>query len=184
MSGNRFGVELVHNPHPPPRDCDGMQDVIRKLRTHDWPFNDGLSVVEIRAFERRMGCELPPEVRALYADHDGVGEHGDHRLFHLMPHESAVEFNAMKEQNSLAFCGEDIFDVEGDDPARVFWTDFNSNYAGVLISGPDAGGVFILDHDDPRLAVRFGSVRSFLEALAGAAGSDRCWNDLPTDRDD
>lgn len=161
-----------------------MEDIIRKLRAMDWPFNDGLSDADIRAFERRIGCKLPPELRALYSDHDGVEEHGDHRLFHLMPHESAVEFNAMKEQNSIAFCGEDIFDVEGDDPARVFWTDFNSNYAGVLLSGPDAGSVFIFDHDDPRLAVRYDSVRSFLKALADAAGADRIWYDLPTDRDD
>jgi hypothetical protein len=159
-----------------------MQDIIRKLRAQDWPFNDGLSDPEIRAFERRIGCRLPPEVRALYADHDGVEEHGDHRLFHLMPHESAVEFNAMKGPNSITFCGEDVFDVDGDDPARVFWTDFNSNYAGVIVSGPDAGSVFIFDHDDPRLAVRYDSVRSFLEALSNAAGTGRDWHDLPTDR--
>jgi hypothetical protein len=161
-----------------------VQDIIRKLRSQDLPFNDGLTESELRAFERRMGCKFPPEVRALYADHDGVDEHGDHRLFHLMPHESAVEFNAMKEQNSIAFCGEDLFDVAGDDSARVFWTDFNSNYAGVFVSGPNAGSVFILDHDEPRLAVRYRSVRSFLRALAAAAGADQLWSDLPTDLDD
>src|SRR5687768_18543139 len=107
------------------RGRDGMQEIIRKLRAQDWPFNGGLSDAEIRAFERRIGCKLPAEIRALYADHDGVEEHGDHRLFHPMPHESAVEFNAMKEQNSIAFCGEDIFDVQGDDAARVFWPGFN-----------------------------------------------------------
>ena len=163
---------------------DGMQDVIRKLRAQDWPFNDGLSDAEIRRFERRIGCKLPPGIRALYADHDGVEEHGDHRLFHLLPHESAVEFNAMKGQNSIAFCGQDAFDAAGDDPARVFRTDFNSNYAGVMISGPDAGRVFVFDHDDPRLAVRYDSARSFLESLADAAGTDRSWYDLPADRDD
>lgn len=160
-----------------------MNDIILKLRTQDWPFNDGLSDTEIRTFERRIGCRLPPDLRALYADHDGVEEHGDHRLFHLMPHESAIEFNAMKEENSIAFCGEDIFDVQGDDPARVFWTDFNSNYAGVLVDGPDAGCVFIFDHDEPRLAVRYDLIRSFLEALADAAGTDQLWSEMPVDRD-
>ncbi len=29
-----------------------MQDIIRKLRAQDWPFNDGLSHAELRAFER------------------------------------------------------------------------------------------------------------------------------------
>ena len=96
-----------------------MQDILRKLRSQDLPFNGGLSENEIRAFERRMGCTLPPEVRALYADHDGVEEHGDHRLFHLMPSEAAAEFNAMKEHNSIAFCGEDLFDVAGDDVVRT-----------------------------------------------------------------
>jgi hypothetical protein len=158
-----------------------MDDIIRRLRSQDLPFNDGLSEAEIRSFEKRIGCTLPAEVRMLYRDHDGVAEHGDHRLFHLMPHEEVIDFNAMKEQNAIDFCGKDIFDVEGEDPARVFWTDFNSNYAGVFVTGPDAGGVFIFDHDDPRLVLRYRSVQSFLQALSAAAGTEREWYDLPVD---
>ena len=158
-----------------------MREIIHKLRSQDLPFNGGLSDSEIRAFERRMGCKLPPEIRDLYADHDGVGDQRSRGLFYLMPSEEAVDFNAMKEHNSVAFCGEDIFDVEGEDPARVFWTDGNSNYAGVFVSGADAGRVFTLDHDDPRLAVRYRSIRSFLEVLAAAAGTGQDWYNLPVD---
>jgi hypothetical protein len=151
-----------------------VQEFLSVLRAQDWPFNDGLSKADIRGFEQQIGVPIPPELHELYLDHDGEQEHGDDRVFHLMPHEQVVEFyadveNAMPEHLSRWLMKEF---------SPLFWTSFNSDYAGVHLSGPKKGRVFILQHDgDPQIADRYSSIPLFLDALASVIESGGDWHD-------
>jgi len=66
-----------------------------------------------------------------------------------------------------------------DECAGLFWTDDNSNYAGVFLAAPLRGRVFFLDHDEPDDAPRFRSIESFCRSTLAAAEKD--WSDMVTD---
>jgi hypothetical protein len=68
-----------------------------------------------------------------------------------------------------------------DECVGLFWTDDNSNYAGVFLAAPLLGRVFFLDHDDPNDAPRFRSLDSFCHSMLAAAEQDQPWVEMATD---
>lgn len=65
--------------------------------------------------------------------------------------------------------------------AALFWTDDNSNYAGVFLTEPLRGRPFFLNHDSPNDAPRFRSVEYFCGSLVAAAERDQPWVEMESD---
>jgi hypothetical protein len=63
----------------------------------------------------------------------------------------------------------------------TFWTDDDSNYAGVFASGPLSGRVFIIDHEETSSEPCWRSVESFYDALLDARDAGLDWSELVTD---
>jgi len=63
----------------------------------------------------------------------------------------------------------------------AFWTDDNSNYAALYLSGPLVGKVCYLDHEEPDLSPVYRSLGSFLGELRSATITRTNWYDMPTD---
>jgi hypothetical protein len=61
---------------------------------------------------------------------------------------------------------------------RIFWTDDNSNYAGVYVEGPLTGRVAYVDHDEVDLSPVFSSVDSFLAKFVTAAKKGVDWHEM------
>jgi hypothetical protein len=69
-----------------------------------------------------------------------------------------------------------------DECAGLFWTDDNSNYAGVWLAPPLLGRVFFLDHDEVTdTPPKFRSVESFCQSMLAAWDRERFWFDAVTD---
>lgn len=120
------------------------------------------SEAELRKLEAELGCRLPADLRALYLQHNGMAERGD-LPFRLMTTEE------------VASTDRDLREViEVPDELRCFWTDDESNYAATYVSGPAAGRVCLLAHEEPDPSPLFRSVSAFYRALelAAAAGHD------------
>jgi hypothetical protein len=65
--------------------------------------------------------------------------------------------------------------------AGLFWTDDNSDYAGVFLDAPLYGRVFFLAHDQPDDTPRFRSVESFCQSMLAAAEQHQFWFNMATD---
>jgi len=136
-----------------------MNDIISRLRAYDLGFNSPASATEIEEVATAIECNLPSDLRALYLDHNGF--------------ENAFpppwRFMSISEVVEMYRC----FSNWAGYGLRFFWTDDNSNYAGVYVSGPLAERVCIEIHDDHDLSPRFRSIRSFLEAVLVASSEER-----------
>lgn len=126
--------------------------------------NPPASAAEIAAFEAGVGVKLPPALVALYSQSDGVKPEDARmvNILRLMPLQAVAEMHGNFLQTGLAAWLKQHGMV-------CFWTDDNSNYAGVYCSGVFAGRVFFLDHDGyylGDLSPVFRSVESFLSCLA------------------
>jgi hypothetical protein len=118
-----------------------------------------------------LGVPLPPPIRAIYEDHRAEEPGFDLCLRLLSPAEAARAIVGLRE-----------FGVPFEDhELGVFWTDDNSNYAGVFASGPLGGRVFKIDHDEIRPEPCWRSVESFYDALLDARDAELDWSELATD---
>ncbi len=155
-----------------------LLEVLRAYRAQPVTFYAPLSLAERIALASHLECALPDEIEALYADHDGDTPLTP-LLFHMM---SATE--AMKWFDTTR-----AYDEHEDPPlrwaeygARAFWSDDNSNYAAIYVTGPMRGCVCFLAFDgtfDMRPMYR--SVANFLWALLAAAPEGLDWTEMPTD---
>lgn len=109
--------------------------------------NKPASEAQLQKAETEMGFPFPPQLRALYADYDGISQSAAGKAqipFRLLP---------LKEVNQLSIQLaklpiEEMPVAYTDYALRFFWTDDNSNYAGVFLDGPFIGMVGIWEHDD------------------------------------
>jgi hypothetical protein len=126
---------------------------------------------EIDDLARVLGVPLPPAIRTVYQDH-GAEEPGYELCLRLLsPAEAGRTIVALRE-----------FGVPFEDhELGTFWTDDNSNYAGVFTSGPLAGRVFMIDHEETRPEPCWRSVESFYDALLDARDAELDWSELATD---
>jgi hypothetical protein len=145
-------------------------DIIKELRATQKTFNSPASEEKISALQTGFSSALPDAIVSLYRDHDGMPlQRG--RGLRLMPVEEALELFATT-GNELGCLEKGI---------RCFWTDDNSNYAGVYATGPLKGKVCFLDHESPDYAPAFRSVESFLEELLHAIKSGHDWYEMTAD---
>ncbi len=150
----------------------GLDSVVRRL--HECA---GLNAPASPPNLERLGAAFAgapdPCVLALYRDHDGSDEtlvwRGRVLASRMMPVVEALEASA------------GLANVAGVTPGELLWlwTDERSNYAGVFTSGPLVGLVAILAHEEPRVAPRFRSAASFIDALLIGAGSSDAPSDIP-----
>jgi hypothetical protein len=145
-----------------------MNTYLSALRSIGAAINPPASASALRALEDALGWELTSDLRALYDDHGGV------RTCRL-----PMRFMSPTEAGDTLVAVRRNFPSLLDAGAGLFWTDDNSNYAGVFLAEPLRGRVFFLDHEEPIDAPRFRSVQSFCTSMLAAAGSD--WAGMPSD---
>lgn len=137
-----------------------MNDIIQRYRALPLGFMPGISTQEWSALETTLACHLPPDLAALYRDHNGTRRRpGDGVRFQLMPADEVKEV-----QRTIAKPLQ--LDTWG---IRLFWTNDESDYAGIYVTTPLVGRVCLLSHEEADLTPRWRTVRAFVEqVLAGA----------------
>jgi hypothetical protein len=126
---------------------------------------------EIEELTRVLGVALPPAIRAIYEDHGSEDARYELCLRLLSPTDAAQAITGLRE-----------FGVPFEDhELGTFWTDDNSNYAGVFMSGQLAGRVFKIDHEEPSPEPCWRSVASFYDALLDGRDAGLDWCELATD---
>jgi len=128
-----------------------------EIETSGAALNPPASAAQLQELEESLGCTLPQDLRALYLQHNGMAERGD-LPFRLMSTKEVV-------RTYRKFRGEEFVSEE----IRFFWTDDESDYAALYVSGPAAGRVCVLGHEEVDFSPVFRSVASFYRALIAAA---------------
>lgn len=129
------------------------------------------SAQELHELVTVMGVPLPGPIRAIYADHRAEEPGFEQCLRLLSPTEAVQTIRALRE-SGVPFEDEEL---------GTFWTDDDSNYAGVFAAGLLAGRVFKLDHEETSPEPCWRSVESFYDALLDARDAERDWTELATD---
>lgn len=132
-----------------------MNSLIQQIRAAGIELRPGLTAARMEEFRVALGANLPPDLASLYADHDGMLGTSNLPMRMLSCAEVLRENAAVRADDGQLL----------EPGACLFWTDDQSNYAGVFLSGPLVHRVFLLDHDDPELTPRFFDVRSFTRYL-------------------
>jgi len=145
-----------------------MDALIQEMRERGIALNPAATPSEIEELHVGNGEKLPPDLVRIYLDHDG------------MPEQAALPMRLL----SLAEVGE-IHEAltENDDyelplNGGLFWTDDNSNFAGVFLAGKLSGRVFFFDHEEPDETPLFWTIESFYRHLLDHDGD---WYDMPRD---
>lgn len=125
-------------------------------------FHPPASEAQLKELAKSLDCALPQDLRALYLHHNGMSERGD-LPFRLMTTKEVAK-------TYRKFRGEEFVS----EAIRFFWTDDESNYAALYVSGPAAGRVCVFDHEEADFSPLFRSLGSFYQALieAAARGQD------------
>lgn len=144
-----------------------MEEMIQQIRTAGLELRPGLTEAELTAFQKDLGAQLPVDLSSLYADHDGMLRAPELPMRMLTHVESVRDTSAVRTQTDGLL----------DATAALFWSDDNSNYAGVYLDGLLANRVFLLDHEEPDPTPRFFDVRSFTQRLLAHPG-DLIGNDV------
>jgi len=126
---------------------------------------------EIEELAHVLGVPLPPTIRTIYEDHGAEEPRFGLCLRLLSPTEAAEAITALRR------LGVPFEDHE----LGTFWTDDNSNYAGVFAFGQLEGRVFKIDHEETSPAPCWRRVESFYDALLDARDAGLTWYDLATD---
>lgn len=137
-----------------------MDEIIERIRSAGGELHAGLTDEQLAEFRVALGAPLPPDLERLYRDHDGMAAAGELPMRLLSAAEVVRETTAVREvQPEFLEPG-----------AWLFWSDDNSNYAGIFLQGVLAPRAFVLDHEEPDPTPRFFDVRSLLRHLVSGAG--------------
>ena len=149
-----------------------MQEQIARLRERREAFRPPATDDELSSLRDVLGAELPRAVRALYADHGGLDPAPSSLPMRLyVPAEAADAITRWRE-----------FGVPFEDAELgVFWSDENSNDAGVFVAGPLRDRGFVIDHEDFSPEPRWTTVESFYDALLDGRDEELLWSEMWTD---
>lgn len=146
---------------------------LRTLRSLDMALEAPASPAALTAMEKAIGYPLLDDLRALYQDHGGMPQSNRVPAMRLLPPATVVEMTDAVRRGFPGLL---------DDCAGLFWTDDNSNYAGVWLAPPLLGRVFVLRRDDvTNMPPKFRSVESFCQSMLAARRQHRLWFDAVTD---
>ncbi len=120
---------------------------------------------DVSALGDRLGTPIPDYLRSLFRQ--GPAEDGPGHL--MTPTEVARDYELIQ-QTGINWRG-----------CCPIWTDDNSNYAALYLTGPLYGKVCFLDHEEPDLSPAYRRLSSFLAALKVAKNDDKDWYEMPTD---
>src|SRR5947209_13662438 len=133
-----------------------MEEILRRHRQVSTGLLSGASAADCAAMEAALVCHLPAELLQMYRDHNGVAPGPRLGLaFRLLPSEEACTVHTTITQ-PLGLVGWDI---------RLFWTNDESDYAGMYVAGPLLGRVCVLSHEEEDLTPRWRSVHAFMEQM-------------------
>jgi hypothetical protein len=154
-----------------------VQDALLSfLEKQDVRLEPGLTAAAITRLERALKCTLPAEVRALYRASGGLRDSawdGERPPMRQMLAREVVETHRLLVDMT------DTYDPSPD--ARYIFTDDNSNWAGVFVTGKLRGKITLLDHDDSWPIPHFFSLDSFGAAMVVAAKKGLDWTKIRTD---
>ena len=147
-----------------------MQDIIDAYQEAVFSRERAASRQELEAAQQELDCLFPDPLIALYADHNGMPASEEWLPMRLMSLEEVIDFHEV-----VLEYGWDLWGL------RVFWTDDNSNYAGLYITGPLAGKVCWIDHSEIDPTPVYASVRSFLRTQLETLPEEVEWEEFPQD---
>jgi hypothetical protein len=160
-----------------------MDELLNRLDQLSCDWRGPASLEQIRRAEAALGYPFPPELVTLYRRHDGAEPTSRCRPWRLMPLDEVIDLHIevprqwpTPEEADEALPWR-LMDV------HPFWSDDNSNYAGIYASGPLGGTICFIDHEDTDFSPRYRSIRSFVRAIVDTAerGGDDDGCDMPGD---
>ncbi|MFC1601122.1 SMI1/KNR4 family protein [Candidatus Sumerlaeota bacterium] len=131
-----------------------MRQVLTQLHELELPLHDPATESELRVLEDVIGARVPDELSTLYLDHDGMSPCYPWE-YRLMPIKEVAEVAGWR--NQVSVCKQ--LDH------HLFWSNDNSDFIGLSLSGPLEGIVSIMDHDGEPFAPAFRSVERLYEEL-------------------
>ncbi len=157
-----------------------MQRTIDQFRRLGLPLREPTSDHQLEVLAARLDARLPSEIVELYRAFGGLDESPRFPMrypMRLMPPDEVVE------TRELLLDQAEMLSPAPD--ARYFWTDDNSDWAGVFVTGPLVGKVCVLDHHEPDDVPLYRTVARFFEELVRAIVAGTDWfdaNDYPSPR--
>ena len=127
-----------------------------------------ITTERIADVEQALGCFLPEPLRDLYLAYEDTGETDGWAPLRLMPLDEVAMLHSFVEDFGWAARG-----------LRVFWTDDNSNYAGLYVLGPLLGKVCFINHEETDLSPVYASLPSFLAVMASSQPEALDWYQFP-----
>lgn len=125
------------------------------------------SGITLKSLEADLKARFPSELWDLYETIQDPAK-SESGPFRLMPIEEVKDLReAMYGFNWRDSC--------------AFWTDDNSNYAGIYLDGPLRGRIYFLSHDEPDFSPVYRSLSSFLKTIREAKSREKDWYEMPTD---
>ncbi len=147
-----------------------MQDILAAYQKAGFTRESAASQQALEVAQEKLDCRFPEDLLVLYQDHNGMSASKEWLPMRLMSLEEVLEFHKV-----VLEYGWDLWGL------RVFWTDDNSNYAGLYITGPLAGKVCWIDHSEIDPTPVYASVRSFLRTQWEALSEEIDWGEFPRD---
>lgn len=133
---------------------------LRTLRSFDMAFEAPADQAALTSMEEAIGYPLLDDLRTLYQDHGGMSESNRVPAMRLLSPPGVVKITGMIRKSFPGLL---------DECAGLFWTDDNSNYAGVWLAPPLLGRVFCLKRDEVTdMPPKFRSVESFCQSMLTA----------------
>jgi hypothetical protein len=136
----------------------------------------GVGPAAVAQLERALKCTFPAAVRALYRASAGLRDSawdGQHPPMRQMPPDEVIETHSLLVDMAKTY--------NPSPDARYIFTDDNSNWAGVFVTGKLRGKITLLDHDNSWPIPHFLDLGSFSAAMVDAAKKGRDWTELRRD---
>lgn len=137
-------------------DPESISGKLRKLKL---PLNRPARSSDLSQLSVAVGGTLPQEIEALYNDHNGQKPYGLWE-YRLMTVKEAVEVANIPELIPVA-------------NVRLFWTNDNSDFIGVALSGPLRGLIALTEHDGEPLRLMYRTIESLYSDMMTAYSNSK-----------
>lgn len=128
----------------------------------------------IEELQKMIGYLLPESMLKLYQARESGNETAPQNEMRLMTLSEVAEVYQ-------AFQDDTWGPLEVHSSMCPFWTDDNSNFAGLYVAGLLDGKVCFIDHEEVDLSPAYASVQSFQDAMITASVQDLGWQEARRD---